>query len=85
MLRMPSYSPPPFDADVPPPPLMTPPPNYEAAVGDTSGALADYFKRFAADEDTDDEGRPGARRMRGLNLPLTPGGRVNRSMDETRS
>ncbi|RPB29757.1 hypothetical protein L211DRAFT_775314 [Terfezia boudieri ATCC MYA-4762] len=90
LLRIPSLGPPPFDPNLPPPPsLITPPPNYESVVGNNAtGALADYFSRLAAGEDTDDdvagEGQGGGRR-RGLTIPLTPGGRVNRSMDETRT
>jgi len=88
-IRVPSLGPPPFDPNSPPPPLITPPPNYESVVGNNAtGALADYFSRLAAGEDTDDdvvgEGQWGGRR-RGLTIPLTPGGRVNRSMDETRT
>jgi len=90
LIRIPSLGPPPFDPNSPPPPsLITPPPNYESVVGnDATGALEDYFSRLAAEEDTDDdvagEGQGGGRR-RGLTIPLTPGGRVNRSMDETRT
>ena len=86
LLRNPSFNPPPFDEDEPPPPLMTPPPNYETLVdGDPRSGLADYFSRLA-DEVGEDEDRsgtlsPGAR----MELPLTPGGRINRSMDERRT
>jgi hypothetical protein len=83
LLRNPSFNPPPFDADSAPPPLPTPPPQYDSIVGDGEG-LADYFARLAdsiADEEDDDrEGVP-----RRMHLPLTPGGRVNRSMDERRT
>ena len=86
LLRNPSFNPPAFDEDEPPPPLMTPPPNYETLVdGDPRSGLADYFSRLA-DEVGEDEDRwgtlsPGAR----MELPLTPGGRINRSMDERRT
>jgi hypothetical protein len=82
LLRAPSFNPPPFDEDEAPPPLVTPPPNYENIVsGNSQNALADYFARLA-DElgDEDDQGDRGR-----VDLPLTPGGRVNRSMDARRS
>ncbi|TPX13024.1 uncharacterized protein E0L32_006450 [Thyridium curvatum] len=60
LLRVPSYNPPDFDADDPPPPLpaelMTPPPNYDAIVGTPSvDGLADYFARLADYEDPSQE------------------------------
>src|SRR2546421_9656789 len=82
LLRAPSFNPPAFDEDEAPPPLVTPPPNYENIVsGNSQNALADYFARLA-DElgDEDDQGDRGR-----VDLPLTPGGRVNRSMDARRS
>ncbi len=81
LLRNPSFNPPPFDEDDPPPPLVTPPPNYENIVsGDSSNVLADYFARLADEMgDEDDQGDRGR-----VDLPLTPGGRVNRSMDARR-
>lgn len=89
LLRNPSFNPPPFDAEQPPP-LITPPPEYDSIVGHGEG-LADYFARLA-DETTPDEvdeayADDGGRTItRGrVNLPLTPGGRVNRSMDERRT
>ncbi|KAI5811022.1 hypothetical protein DFH27DRAFT_5349 [Peziza echinospora] len=90
LIRAPSQNPPPFDADTPPPPLMTPPPNYESAVGSFSmNPLADYFSRLAeerADDDTTDDDSNSERQGRGVRrLPLTPGGRVHRSMEEVRS
>jgi len=90
LIRIPSLGPPPFDPNSPPPAsLMTPPPNYESVVGNNANtALQDYFSRLAAEEDTDDEAAAGSQtggRRRGLTIPLTPGGRVNRSMDETRT
>jgi arrestin-related trafficking adapter 3/6 len=81
LLRAPSFNPPPFDEDEAPPPLVTPPPNYENIVsGNSQNALADYFARLA-DElgDEEDQGDRGR-----VDLPLTPGGRVNRSMDARR-
>lgn len=58
LLRYPSYDPPSFDADEPPPPmppgLVTPPPNYDVIVGTPSvDGLADYFARLADYEDPD--------------------------------
>ncbi|KFY90314.1 hypothetical protein V498_06047 [Pseudogymnoascus sp. VKM F-4517 (FW-2822)] len=48
MLRYPSYAPPPFDADQPPPSVNSPPPNYDNVVGTPShDGLADYFSRMA--------------------------------------
>lgn len=82
LLRAPSFNPPAFDAEEPPPPLVTPPPLYENAVnGDTRNALADYFTRLAdemgEEDDRDDRSR--------VDYPLTPGRRVNRSMDIPRN
>lgn len=46
MMRAPSYNPPAFDAEDPPPPLATPPPMYDQIVGTPSyDGLADYFAR----------------------------------------
>lgn len=82
LLRAPSFNPPAFDDDQPPPPLVTPPPLYENAVrGDANEALADYFARLS-DEVGDDDDRDDRSRV---DYPLTPGGRVNRSMDISRS
>jgi hypothetical protein len=57
-MRYPSYNPPAFDADEPPPAadgIMTPPPNYDVIIGTPSvDGLADYFMRLA----DYDEGRP---------------------------
>lgn len=84
LLRNPSFNPPPFNDDDPPPPLITPPPNYDTLVGDRNG-LADYFQRLANEVSEDEDNRgtmsPGAR----IEIPLTPGGRINRSMDERRT
>jgi hypothetical protein len=47
LLRNPSYNPPAFDAEEPPPPLATPPPNYDHIFGTPSqNGLADYFARL---------------------------------------
>lgn len=82
LLRAPSFNPPAFDDEDPPPPLITPPPLYENAVnGDTRNALADYFSRLA-DEMGDEDDRDDRSR---IDIPLTPGGRVNRSMDIPRN
>jgi len=46
-LRNPSFNPPAFDAEEPPPPIATPPPGYEQVVGTPShDGLADYFTRY---------------------------------------
>lgn len=46
MLRVPSYNPPAFDAEEPPPPIATPPPLYDNVIGTPShDGLADYFAR----------------------------------------
>ena len=63
LLRHPSFNPPAFDAEDPPPPIpadiLTPPPNYDMIVGTPSvDGLADYFARLA-----DYEG-PGQQRPR---------------------
>lgn len=82
LLRAPSFNPPAFDAEDPPPPLITPPPLYENAVnGDTGNALADYFARLADEQFDDDDSNDRSR----VDIPLTPGGRVNRSMDIPRN
>ena len=84
LLRSPSFNPPAFSDDEPPPPLMTPPPQYDSIVnGDPRGGLADYFARLAdavGDEDDDDDNS-----RLWMEHPLTPGGRINRSMDERRT
>ncbi|KAI9672450.1 MAG: hypothetical protein M1829_004529 [Trizodia sp. TS-e1964] len=92
LLRTPSFNPPAFDAEVAPPPLMTPPPQYDTVVGDHTRGLADYFARLANETSEEEEAleRDGessaAAASRGrMTVPLTPGGRVNRSMDEIRS
>ncbi|KAL8873317.1 MAG: hypothetical protein Q9174_001193 [Haloplaca sp. 1 TL-2023] len=83
LLRAPSFNPPAFDETEPPPPMITPPPQYDTIVtGDPRSGLADYFSRLA-DEVGDDEA-DGVSRTR-MEIPLTPGGRINRSMDERRT
>ena len=80
LMRSPSFNPPAFNDDDPPPPLVTPPPNYENIVSGNTNALADYFTRLADEMgDEDDRGDRGR-----VDHPLTPGGRVNRSMDASR-
>ena len=82
LLRAPSFNPPAFDDDEAPPPLVTPPPLYDNVVpGDPTIALADYFARLA-DETADEDDRQDRSR---IDIPLTPGGRVNRSMDIPRN
>lgn len=80
MLRTPSFNPPAFEDEAPPPALITPPPQYDDIASPTSG-LADYFARLSdtydEEEDSGDESHSGGR----VNIPLTPGGRVHRSMD----
>ena len=81
LLRAPSFNPPPFDHDDPPPPMITPPPDYGQVVqGDPREALADYFARLADDMGDEDEFGSGR-----VDIPLTPGGRINRSMDARRT
>lgn len=81
LLRVPSYAPPPFEDVPPPPPLVTPPPEYTSIVGDNDreAVLEDYFSRLSFYEEQDD-----ARGLGRVDVPLTPGGRVNRSMDVPR-
>ena len=72
LMRVPSYNPPAFDAEEPPPPaeavprsaLMTPPPQYDVIVGTPSvDGMADYFTRLAdynlEPEDSDSEAEEG--------------------------
>jgi hypothetical protein len=81
-MRVPSFNPPAFSDEEPPPPLVTPPPLYETIASPTNG-LADYFSRLsdAYDDDSDAERNDRGR----VEIPLTPGGRANRSMDERRT
>ena len=86
LLRNPSFNPPPFSEEDPPPPLVTPPPQYNTLVdGDPRNGLADYFARLADEVGDDDEDEDETLRRTRINLPLTPGGRVNRSMDVQRT
>jgi hypothetical protein len=82
LLRAPSFNPPAFEDEDPPPALITPPPQYDSIASPTHG-LADYFARLSDTYDSDDgdDSRANGR----VNVPLTPGGRVNRSMDLTRT
>ncbi|KAL9590983.1 MAG: hypothetical protein Q9203_000179 [Teloschistes exilis] len=83
LLRAPSFNPPAFEDTEPPPPMITPPPQYESIVkGDPRSGLADYFSRLA--DEVGDEEVDSLNRSR-VELPLTPGGRINRSMDERRT
>ena len=94
MLRNPSYNPPAFDADEPPPPIATPPPLYDNVFGTPShDGLADYFARLGQYEDdhTDDDdddyemNRVTSRGRVNVANPRTPGGRIARSMDIDRN
>ncbi|KAL5115560.1 hypothetical protein ACEQ8H_006536 [Pleosporales sp. CAS-2024a] len=82
LMRVPSFNPPAFNEEEPPPPLETPPPLYETIASPTSG-LADYFSRLsnAYDDDSDAERNDRGR----VEIPLTPGGRTARSLDERRT
>lgn len=86
LLRLPSFNPPAFSEDDPPPPLLTPPPQYDSIFkGDPRQSLEDYFSRLAlADAIGDEDDEYSMMRSR-MELPLTTGGRVNRSMDERRT
>ncbi|KAF2806581.1 uncharacterized protein BDZ99DRAFT_538933 [Mytilinidion resinicola] len=83
LMRVPSFNPPAFEDGDPPPPLETPPPEYDSIASPTNG-LADYFSRLSDAYDEDSEGEIGGSRSR-VEIPLTPGSRVNRSMDERRT
>ncbi|KAE8149416.1 hypothetical protein BDV25DRAFT_3160 [Aspergillus avenaceus] len=82
LLRAPSFAPPAFEDVPPPPPLVTPPPEYTSIVGDNDRetVLEDYFSRLTCYEESADDERGRGR----VDVPLTPGGRVNRSMDVPR-
>ena len=63
---------------------MTPPPNYDTIVnGDPRSGLADYFARLA--DEIGDEDDTMLRIPSRVDIPLTPGARINRSMDERRT
>ncbi|TVY39779.1 putative arrestin-related trafficking adapter [Lachnellula subtilissima] len=56
LLRQPSFNPPPFDAEEPPPPIPTPPPMYDTVFTPNTDALQDYFTRYNHEyEDIDDD------------------------------
>ncbi|KAJ5091638.1 hypothetical protein NUU61_006508 [Penicillium alfredii] len=83
LLRVPSYAPPAFEDVPPPPPLVTPPPEYTSIFSsdDREAVLEDYFSRLSFhDEEPEEDDRGHAR----VDVPLTPGGRINRSMDVPR-
>lgn len=80
LLRAPSFNPPPWSEQEPPPPLITPPPEYDTIASPTSG-MADYFARLGNEYDDGDSSGDETSRAGRVNVPLTPGGRVNRSMD----
>lgn len=82
LLRAPSFAPPAFEDVPPPPPLITPPPDYSSIVGDNDRetVLQDYFSRLSFYEEQEEDERGRGR----VDVPLTPGGRVNRSMDVPR-
>ncbi|PGH17649.1 hypothetical protein AJ79_01011 [Helicocarpus griseus UAMH5409] len=82
LLRTPSFAPPSFEDLPPPPPLPTPPPDYTSIVPaeahEPGAGLDDYFERLHVAEREFEEGMRGRSRV---DVPLTPGGRVNRSME----
>ncbi|EEH07872.1 arrestin domain-containing protein [Histoplasma capsulatum G186AR] len=82
LLRVPSFAPPspPAPSSTPPPPLPTPPPDYTTIVPDDDprAGLHDYFLRLTVAEREYEEGMRGRSHV---DVPLTPGGRVHRSMD----
>lgn len=83
LLRQPSFNPPAFEDEEPPPPLQTPPPQYGDIASPTVGhGLADYFTRFNSVYDGSSSDEDDSLTSRGrVNIPLTPGARVNRSVD----
>lgn len=100
LMRAPSFNPPAFEDEQPPPPLETPPPLYDSIASPSTG-LADYFSRLSDAYEQESEGsdnEPGTprganqafmdeldRSRSRMRVPLTPGGRVNRSMDVPRT
>jgi hypothetical protein len=96
LLRNPSYAPPSFDAEQPPPPMPTPPPMYDQVIGTPSiDGFDGYFARMRAegyswepesnDSDEDDTNRAASRGRVNVANPRTPGGRLARSMDIDRN
>jgi len=84
LLRLPSYNPPAFDDDIPPP-LLTPPPLYDSIIS-IQNPLADYFSRRRELDLPGESSELGIASQRSLTeLPLSPGGRAHRSMDERRT
>ncbi|KAI9775549.1 MAG: hypothetical protein M1839_001027 [Geoglossum umbratile] len=84
LLRLPSYNPPAFDDDVPPP-LITPPPLYDTIVS-AQNPLADYFSRRRELDLPDDLSEIGMATPRSrMDFPLLSGARAHRSMDERRT
>ena len=82
LLRQPSFNPPAFEDEEPPPALATPPPNYGDIASPTAGhGLADYFSRFNSIYDSSSDEEDSLSRRGRVNVPLTPGGRLNRSLD----
>ncbi|DAA73033.1 TPA_exp: Uncharacterized protein A8136_4958 [Trichophyton benhamiae CBS 112371] len=80
-LRAPSFNPPPFESvPPPPPPILSPPPEYSTICSGESGnnEIVDYFALAHAREGQYDDNVRGSGRV---DIPLTPGGRVHRSMD----
>ena len=94
MLRTPSFNPPAFEAEEPPPPIETPPPLYDQVIGTPSvDGLGDYFARLADAYSDDDHSEDELdldytiSRSGRVNVPnpRTPGQRTaSRSMDINR-
>ncbi|KAF3483186.1 arrestin-related trafficking adapter [Arthroderma uncinatum] len=84
-IRAPSFNPPPFESvPPPPPPLISPPPAYSTIFSGGPGLnseMDDYFARAHVREGEYDDNVRGTGRV---DIPLTPGGRVHRSMDVPR-
>ncbi|OJJ49826.1 hypothetical protein ASPZODRAFT_139183 [Penicilliopsis zonata CBS 506.65] len=85
LLRAPSFAPPSFDEVEAPPPLITPPPEYNSVIGDhdRESVLEDYFNRLSFYEEHEED-EHDTRGLGRVDVPLTPGRRVNRSMDVPR-
>ncbi|KAK2745248.1 hypothetical protein FQN57_003943 [Myotisia sp. PD_48] len=75
LLRLPSFAPPAFDAVPPPPPILTPPPDY------SSHGFEERLESYFAEGHNSEGGYDGVCGNRQVHIPLTPGGRINRSMD----